>query len=182
MAIAEVIGLCLMLLAFVLPAIGKAVRRNRQRKRLTPEQARRIDEQEEEIQYRQYEEFLRAIGANDEVQELRKRRAQQLAAAEPPPPPSPPPTPPVVRKEVVAPVSHFHAPLDEHHMKDEISQREQIAAQRFRETEDNAYSLEIGTSPARIRQVLSRPKALREMVLAREIIDRPRSERYEPHW
>jgi hypothetical protein len=174
----EVIGLLFMLVAFIVPAILRSRQQRKLRQSLTPEERARIQRQEEEAQYHQYEEFLRAMGATDELQELHRKRAVKQAIAQPPPPA--PPAPPKVQ---VATVRFAANRIEQRELHSKIEERKTPGSRRLEEKEfEGAYSLNITLSPARINEVLSRPESLRDMILAREILDRPRGERHELHW
>lgn len=181
----EILGLVIVLLAFLLPAIRRSRRQRQERQSLSPEEKARIQEAEEESQLRQYEEFLRAMGATEEANELHRRRQKSQAAA--PPPLSVPP--PVKRPVIVARKGDFQSTLRQYSTENKIAHRElhskiedegPIVSQRLVEHDpEGAYSLNIVVPRARVHEVLSRPESLREMILAREILDRPRGERYE---
>jgi len=91
----ELIGLFVMLLAFLLPTLARAFRKRREQQGLSKEEIAARQEQER----REYEQFLLSLGAYEEVEALRKRSAEpepEPMRVETPPPAAwtPPPLEP----------------------------------------------------------------------------------------
>jgi hypothetical protein len=172
----EFVGLIIMFLAFLLPAIGKVMKRRREIKGLTPEQLAEMRKKQEAEERRDYEQFLRSMGATDEVEALRRRTAEQEAMEEEEEWSPAPPPPPVVAKPPSVPTATMAS--YEFHSSQEARLEEGVVSRELLEQNARAgYNAASTMGNSRVRKLLRQRGAGATMILLHEVVSPPKSMR-----